>query len=96
MLTKGAKLYIVNRRLIQMLFSYICSYFYNMYISDLNVFLSHMPYLNILIFLVKIPQIVKIFKNKSSEGINIFSVLLDLFAITATSSYGFSSNFPFR
>jgi len=45
---------------------------------------------------VKIPQIVKIFKNKSGKGINIFSILLDLFAITATSSYGFSSNFPFR
>ncbi|XP_077257419.1 mannose-P-dolichol utilization defect 1 protein homolog [Temnothorax americanus] len=45
--------------------------------------------------LVKIPQIVKILRNKSGEGINIFSVLLDLFAITAMSSYSFSSRFPF-
>ncbi|XP_011157393.1 mannose-P-dolichol utilization defect 1 protein homolog [Solenopsis invicta] len=45
--------------------------------------------------LVKIPQIIKILKNKSGEGINIFSVLLDLFAITAMSSYSFSSRFPF-
>ncbi|KAL6261791.1 hypothetical protein P5V15_006879 [Pogonomyrmex californicus] len=45
--------------------------------------------------LVKIPQIVKILKNRSGEGINIFSVLLDLFAITAMSSYSFISRFPF-
>ncbi|XP_018313005.1 mannose-P-dolichol utilization defect 1 protein homolog [Mycetomoellerius zeteki] len=46
-------------------------------------------------FLVKVPQIVKILKNKSGEGINIFSVLLDLFAITAMSSYSFCNRFPF-
>ncbi|EFN76261.1 Mannose-P-dolichol utilization defect 1 protein-like protein, partial [Harpegnathos saltator] len=45
--------------------------------------------------LVKIPQIVKIFQNKSGEGINIFSVLLDLFAITAMVSYSFINGFPF-
>ncbi|XP_011641879.1 mannose-P-dolichol utilization defect 1 protein homolog [Pogonomyrmex barbatus] len=45
--------------------------------------------------LVKIPQIVKILKNRSGEGINVFSVLLDLFAITAMSSYSFISRFPF-
>lgn len=50
-----------------------------------------LPYL-----LVKIPQILKILKNKSGEGINVFSVLLDLFAITAMSSYSFISRFPFR
>ncbi|XP_034178031.2 mannose-P-dolichol utilization defect 1 protein homolog [Osmia lignaria lignaria] len=45
--------------------------------------------------LVKVPQIVKIFKSKSAEGINVFSVLLDLFAITAMVSYSFISGFPF-
>ncbi|XP_003690857.1 mannose-P-dolichol utilization defect 1 protein homolog [Apis florea] len=45
--------------------------------------------------LVKIPQIVKILRNKSAEGINVFSVLLDLFAITAMVSYSFISGFPF-
>jgi len=45
--------------------------------------------------LVKIPQILKIIKSKSGEGINVFSVLLDLFAITAMSSYSFCSKFPF-
>ncbi|EZA56222.1 hypothetical protein DMN91_009763 [Ooceraea biroi] len=45
--------------------------------------------------LVKIPQIVKIIKNKSGEGINVFSVLLDLFAISAMSSYSFMNKFPF-
>ncbi|XP_043287971.1 mannose-P-dolichol utilization defect 1 protein homolog [Venturia canescens] len=45
--------------------------------------------------LVKVPQIVKILKNKSSEGINVLSVLLDLFAITAMVSYSFVSGFPF-
>lgn len=46
-------------------------------------------------FLVKLPQIVKISNNKSGQGINILSVLLDLFAITATVSYSFVSGFPF-
>ncbi|XP_020295817.1 mannose-P-dolichol utilization defect 1 protein homolog [Pseudomyrmex gracilis] len=46
-------------------------------------------------FLVKVPQIVKIIKSKSGEGINVFSVLLDLFAITAMSSYSFMNGFPF-
>lgn len=45
--------------------------------------------------LVKVPQIVKIVKNKSAEGINVFSVLLDLFAITSMISYSFISGFPF-
>lgn len=45
--------------------------------------------------LVKVPQIVKIIKNKSGEGINVFSVLLDLFAITAMLSYSFMRGFPF-
>ncbi|KAK2584803.1 hypothetical protein KPH14_007116 [Odynerus spinipes] len=45
--------------------------------------------------LVKVPQIIKILKNKNSEGINFFSVLLDLFAITAMTSYSFVSGFPF-
>ncbi|XP_032689408.1 mannose-P-dolichol utilization defect 1 protein homolog isoform X2 [Odontomachus brunneus] len=45
--------------------------------------------------LVKIPQIVKILRNKSGEGINIFSVLLDLFAITTMVSYSFINGFPF-
>lgn len=45
--------------------------------------------------LVKVPQIVKIYSNKSAEGINLFSVLLDLFAITCHMSYSFVSGFPF-
>ncbi|XP_015176278.1 PREDICTED: mannose-P-dolichol utilization defect 1 protein homolog [Polistes dominula] len=45
--------------------------------------------------LVKVPQIVKIFQNKDSKGINIYSVLMDLFAITAMTSYSFVSGFPF-
>lgn len=69
-----------------------------MYMSYLNcVLISYILSKYILIFfLVKIPQIVKIFQNKSGKGINVFSVLLDLFAITAMSSYSFCSKFPFR
>lgn len=39
--------------------------------------------------LVKVPQILKISSNKSGQGINILSVLLDLFVITSTVAYGF-------
>ncbi|KAM0727008.1 Mannose-P-dolichol utilization defect 1 protein-like protein [Formica fusca] len=45
--------------------------------------------------LVKVPQIMKILKSKSGEGINVFSIFLDLFAITATLSYSFMKGFPF-
>lgn len=45
--------------------------------------------------LVKVPQIVKILSNKSGEGINIFGVLFDLFAITCHMAYSFVSGFPF-
>uniref|UniRef100_A0A8D8K8P2 Mannose-P-dolichol utilization defect 1 protein homolog n=2 Tax=Culex pipiens TaxID=7175 RepID=A0A8D8K8P2_CULPI len=45
--------------------------------------------------LVKVPQITKILKNKSGQGINLFSVCLDLLAITIHMSYSFVSGFPF-
>ncbi|XP_076653620.1 mannose-P-dolichol utilization defect 1 protein homolog [Halictus rubicundus] len=45
--------------------------------------------------LVKVPQVVTIVKSKSAQGINFTSVLLDLFALTATVSYSFVSGFPF-
>ncbi|XP_058450689.1 mannose-P-dolichol utilization defect 1 protein homolog [Malaya genurostris] len=45
--------------------------------------------------LVKVPQITKILANKSAKGINLFSVCLDLFAITIHMSYSFVSGFPF-
>lgn len=45
--------------------------------------------------LVKVPQITKILGNKSAEGINLFSVCLDLFAITIHMAYSFVSGFPF-
>lgn len=45
--------------------------------------------------LVKVPQIVKILANKSGEGINVFSVLFDLLAITCHVSYSFVNGFPF-
>ncbi|KAF7273299.1 hypothetical protein GWI33_013989 [Rhynchophorus ferrugineus] len=45
--------------------------------------------------LVKVPQILKIFRNKSGSGINMFSVTLDLAAITIHMAYNFVKEFPF-
>ncbi|XP_022914168.1 mannose-P-dolichol utilization defect 1 protein homolog [Onthophagus taurus] len=45
--------------------------------------------------LVKLPQILKIIKNKSGQGINILSVTLDLCAITIALSYNYVKRFPF-
>ncbi|XP_023947456.2 mannose-P-dolichol utilization defect 1 protein homolog [Bicyclus anynana] len=45
--------------------------------------------------LVKVPQILKIVANKSAEGINIYGVYLELFAITANFAYSYIMNFPF-
>lgn len=41
------------------------------------------------------PQIIKIVKSKSGEGINLFSVSLDLTAITIYMAYSFVNGFPF-
>ncbi|CAH0404634.1 unnamed protein product [Chilo suppressalis] len=45
--------------------------------------------------LVKIPQILKILNSKSAEGINIYGVSLELFAITANFAYSYVMSFPF-
>lgn len=45
--------------------------------------------------LVKVPQIMKILNNKSTDGLSVVSVLLDLMAITFHMSYSFVSGFPF-
>lgn len=44
---------------------------------------------------MKVPQIAKIVKNRSGEGISVVSVTLDLCAITIATSYGFVNKFPF-
>lgn len=44
---------------------------------------------------VKVPQIMKILSNRSGAGINIFSVFLELTAITLNLSYNFVKGFPF-
>ncbi|KAH9512753.1 Mannose-P-dolichol utilization defect 1 protein [Bulinus truncatus] len=46
-------------------------------------------------FIVKVPQLIKIFKAKSGEGISLISVSLELVAISATWAYGKGHNFPF-
>ncbi|XP_068621401.1 mannose-P-dolichol utilization defect 1 protein homolog [Battus philenor] len=45
--------------------------------------------------LVKVPQILKIVGSKSAEGINVYAVYMELFAITANFSYSYVMNFPF-
>jgi mannose-P-dolichol utilization defect 1 len=45
--------------------------------------------------LVKVPQIMKILNNKSTEGLSIVSCFLDLMAITFHMSYSCVSGFPF-
>ncbi|CAB3231339.1 unnamed protein product [Arctia plantaginis] len=45
--------------------------------------------------LVKVPQILKILKNNSGEGINVYGVYLELFAITANFAYSYVMGFPF-
>lgn len=45
--------------------------------------------------LVKLPQIIKIIKGKSGEGISFFGQLFELIGISANASYGFQHGFPF-
>lgn len=44
---------------------------------------------------MKLPQIIKIYVNKSGAGISIISVTLDLTAITIYASYNFVKGYPF-
>lgn len=45
--------------------------------------------------LVKVPQILKILNSKSGQGINVYGVYLELFAITANFAYSYVMGFPF-
>ena len=45
--------------------------------------------------MVKVPQILKMMNNNSSEGISSTSTLLDLFMTFTTLAYGFTKNLPF-
>ncbi|XP_066138185.1 mannose-P-dolichol utilization defect 1 protein homolog [Euwallacea fornicatus] len=46
--------------------------------------------------LVKVPQILKIINNRSGQGINIWSVTLEISAIVIYMSYNFVKGFPFN
>uniref|UniRef100_H3A641 Mannose-P-dolichol utilization defect 1 protein homolog n=1 Tax=Latimeria chalumnae TaxID=7897 RepID=H3A641_LATCH len=52
-------------------------------------------YFFFLILLVKLPQIIKILRAKSAEGLSFDSILLELLAITGTMAYSISNQFPF-
>ena len=45
---------------------------------------------------MKVPQVMKILMNKSAEGISIWGVLMELFAVTAATAYCFVQEYPFR
>ena len=48
------------------------------------------------LFVVKIPQIIKIVQASSVEGLSLLSFLLELVALTSTAAYSFAKGFPFR
>ncbi len=45
---------------------------------------------------VKLPQVVKIWRARSAEGISLVSVSLEMLALSAVLAYGFANSFPFR
>jgi len=45
--------------------------------------------------LVKLPQIIKVWKSKNAVGISLINVNMDLLAVTANVLYSYSSKFPF-
>lgn len=45
---------------------------------------------------VKLPQVFKILRAKSAEGLSLQSVMLELVALTGTMVYSITNNFPFR
>lgn len=49
-----------------------------------------------LFLIVKLPQILKIIRNNSIEGLSYLSFLFELTAFTITSGYNYSKKFAFR
>nr|XP_022341380.1 mannose-P-dolichol utilization defect 1 protein-like [Crassostrea virginica] len=45
--------------------------------------------------MVKLPQIMKIVNAGSGQGISLIAVMCELFAISATTTYGYAMSFPF-
>ncbi|MBN3318576.1 MPU1 protein, partial [Atractosteus spatula] len=45
--------------------------------------------------MVKLPQIIKLYRAKSGEGLSFNSILLEMLAITGTMAYSIANNFPF-
>ncbi|ESN90763.1 hypothetical protein HELRODRAFT_185227 [Helobdella robusta] len=45
--------------------------------------------------LVKVPQILKIVKANSAEGLSLVGIVLELIAVSGTLAYSYANNFPF-
>eukprot|EP00096_Caligus_rogercresseyi_P004083 TRINITY_DN1821_c0_g1_i1.p1 TRINITY_DN1821_c0_g1~~TRINITY_DN1821_c0_g1_i1.p1 ORF type:complete len:249 (+),score=71.23 TRINITY_DN1821_c0_g1_i1:69-815(+) len=45
--------------------------------------------------LVKVPQVLKIWSSRSSEGLSLLGTLLELLSLTACGCYSYASGFPF-
>ena len=46
-------------------------------------------------FVVQVPQIVKIWRAGSAEGISLSSIIFDLFAFTVGGAFNWSKGYPF-
>lgn len=46
--------------------------------------------------IVKIPQIIKILRSLTTDGLSYSAYLLELGAVTAALAYNFNKGFPFR
>ncbi len=53
-------------------------------------------HLSVSVFAVKLPQIIKLMRAKTAEGLSFKSVLLEMLAITGTMAYSIANRFPFR
>lgn len=45
--------------------------------------------------LVKVPQLLKLYRAKSGEGITVIGLMMELFAMTASTVYSYRNEFPF-
>jgi len=45
---------------------------------------------------VKVPQIVKLYRAQSGEGINVLGLMMELFGMVANIAYSYRNEFPFR
>lgn len=95
---EGIFMYLLVRFTIEVILDFLNLFFTSIWPFFKNFFVwsSFKFFLFDLFLSVKLPQIMKIVNAGSGQGISLIAVMCELFAISATTTYGYAMSFPFR